>query len=87
MDQAPPFIIRVPASTSNIGPGFDTLGLGLALSREIILTHHGRIWAESPGVNQGATFSFTLPDAETGQRLIAEDVIISGLPDRVREEP
>ncbi len=36
-------------------------GLGLALCREIIGAHGGRIWAESAGLNQGSTFSFALP--------------------------
>jgi PAS domain S-box-containing protein len=36
-------------------------GLGLALCREIVEAHHGRIWAESAGANQGSTFSFSLP--------------------------
>jgi PAS domain S-box-containing protein len=40
-------------------------GLGLALCREIIAAHDGRIWAESPGPNQGATFSFALPIASS----------------------
>lgn len=35
-------------------------GLGLAISREIIEYHNGRIWAESV-LGQGSTFSFTLP--------------------------
>jgi signal transduction histidine kinase/integral membrane sensor domain MASE1 len=39
-------------------------GLGLALCREIIQAHGGRIWAESPGPNQGSTFSFSLPIVE-----------------------
>jgi PAS domain S-box-containing protein len=38
-------------------------GLGLALCRELIQAHHGRIWAESDGVNRGSTFSFALPIA------------------------
>lgn len=38
----------------------DGLGMGLAISREIIETHGGRLWVESePG--QGASFFFTLP--------------------------
>jgi signal transduction histidine kinase len=36
-------------------------GLGLAVSRQIVQAHGGRIWAESPGLGQGATVTFTLP--------------------------
>jgi DNA-binding response OmpR family regulator/signal transduction histidine kinase len=36
-------------------------GLGLASARSTIEAHHGKIWAESAGVGQGATFYFTLP--------------------------
>ena len=37
------------------------MGLGLYIAREIVEQHGGRIWAESPGPGQGATFTFTLP--------------------------
>lgn len=36
-------------------------GLGLAICRRIIRNHHGRIWAESPGLGKGTTVKFTLP--------------------------
>jgi len=36
------------------------LGIGLAVSHDIIAAHGGRIWAESPGVGHGATFNIEL---------------------------
>lgn len=36
-------------------------GLGLASARSTIEAHGGRIWVDSPGLGQGATFYFTLP--------------------------
>jgi len=39
-------------------------GMGLAIAREIVLAHGGRIWARNLPV-KGSEFSFTLPLAET----------------------
>jgi signal transduction histidine kinase len=36
------------------------LGIGLFISNEIVIRHHGRLWVESIK-GQGSTFSFTLP--------------------------
>jgi signal transduction histidine kinase len=43
-------------------------GMGLTISRSIIESHGGRLWA---GVNgkRGATFYFTLPSERTHSRL------------------
>lgn len=37
------------------------LGLGLSIARGIVELHHGRIWAESAGKDQGASFKIALP--------------------------
>ena len=39
-------------------------GLGLAISRAIVVQHQGRIWAESEGVGRGTTVTFSLPLAK-----------------------
>lgn len=36
-------------------------GIGLTIARHLVYAHGGDIWAESPGLGLGATFSFTLP--------------------------
>jgi PAS domain S-box-containing protein len=41
--------------------GLTGTGLGLSICRGIIEAHSGRIWAESPGPNQGSTFYLVLP--------------------------
>jgi PAS domain S-box-containing protein len=40
---------------------FGGLGLGLAISSLLVREHGGRLWAESPGRDQGATFHLELP--------------------------
>lgn len=37
------------------------LGLGMYVAKVVVEQHGGKIWAESPGVGQGSTFSFSLP--------------------------
>jgi signal transduction histidine kinase/CheY-like chemotaxis protein len=45
-------------------------GMGLSISRRIIASHGGHLWA-SPNTGRGATFQFTLPVEATAATLIA----------------
>jgi histidine kinase len=36
-------------------------GLGLVVSKGIVESHNGKIWAESAGENLGSIFYFSLP--------------------------
>jgi signal transduction histidine kinase len=40
------------------------LGVGLSIAKAVIEAHGGRIWASSPGLNQGTTFTIALPLAK-----------------------
>lgn len=41
------------------------LGLGLSIAQGLVKLHNGRIWAESKGLGQGATFKVVLPISAT----------------------
>jgi signal transduction histidine kinase len=47
-----------------LDPQVDGMGVGLALVKQIIELHGGRIWVESKGHGQGCSFCFTLPRKE-----------------------
>ncbi|NNF51299.1 MAG: hypothetical protein HKN59_02565 [Gammaproteobacteria bacterium] len=46
-------------------------GIGLALVKRIIENHNGRVWVESAGEGQGATFCFTLNESTSREAVSA----------------
>jgi len=47
-------------------------GLGLTLAQNLVQLHGGRLWGESGGSGEGATFRFTLPVTGVGPSPLAE---------------
>ena len=50
---------------------FGGLGLGLAITRQIVELHGGTVWADSPGEGQGATFTVQIPLAPQSSDLVS----------------
>ena len=53
--------VRAPNVPTTIPSGG---GLGLAICKQIVERHGGRLWAESAGPDQGSAFHLLLPGAE-----------------------
>ncbi len=53
-------------------------GIGLSLVKEIVELHGGKVWAESPGLGQGASIHVELPIGEGD--LIAEEAVQGSSP-------
>lgn len=43
------------------------LGIGLSIVKVLIEAHGGRVWASSPGLNQGTSLTMTLPLAQAAE--------------------
>ncbi len=59
-EHMPKLFSRFSQADSSASRKYEGTGIGLALSRELVELHHGKIWAESEE-GKGATFLFTIP--------------------------
>ncbi|HET6401707.1 MAG TPA: response regulator [Candidatus Kapabacteria bacterium] len=59
---------------------FGGLGLGLAISKALVEQHHGAIWAESDGLEKGATFTIEIPTAAISKLPPSEKTPATGSP-------
>lgn len=63
----PEYLERVFRLFEQLDQAREGTGIGLALVKRIIEVHGGRIWVESDGKDQGASFFFSLPAVTRGQ--------------------
>lgn len=56
------------------------LGLGLAIVRNLVRHHHGRVWAQSAGPGQGSSFHVELPLAQADARAALPRVVDAAEP-------
>lgn len=71
-DFLPHVFERFRQADSSTTRQFGGLGLGLALARQLVEAHGGRISVESPGVGLGSTFRIQLPLSLIQQNKLAE---------------
>jgi homoserine kinase len=68
--------VKVPASTSNIGPGFDCLGMALRLNNELVVEKHSE--DGPPEVEITGEGAQSLPKDKSNLMVRAADKIIAG---------
>jgi signal transduction histidine kinase len=66
-EELPRLFKRYARAENALAEGIDGLGLGLYLCRGIVEAHGGRIWATSPGRDQGTTIHVELPRQVTAR--------------------
>ena len=54
------------------------LGLGLAIVRQLVELHGGTVWASSPGLGTGSTFTFRLPSIPVSSLASEEAQVLAG---------
>ena len=54
------------------------LGLGLAIVRQLVELHGGTVWASSPGLDMGSTFTFRLPSIPVNSIAREEALALAG---------
>ncbi|MEG3924102.1 MULTISPECIES: response regulator [unclassified Microcoleus] len=63
---------------ATITRNYSGLGLGLAIVRQLVELHGGTVWASSPGLDMGSTFTFRLPAMQLNSIAGEEGQVLTG---------